>query len=726
MARQDGPGASLVYDAAHKWGELCLRDQKSLFTPESAIWSSDVAADLHARFVEHPDESNRDFLTKLKEQLAGAPAATVQLAGEILYVHLVILRSVGGKRKRELINTVLSWSSAPVAVPADLDAALDHGLLRGGTGFATYRPFLIAFIVRLVRAWTALRPDARSAALGDPWEFKRFVFSMTGRASLLQQHAMLHLVFPDTFEDIVSDDMKRKFAADPVYSSYVTDPAADVDRRLLQIREGVLNATGQPPRFFGAQDNAAAADDAPDDVPEPGDSVQYWKIAPGKGAWQWNECRQDGFIGIGWGSLGDLSGLTHTEFAARKAQYLKDRNAKGAGVEQAWRFSRIPVGARVLANQGKSIVLGFGTVTGAYYYEPGAMQPHRLRVRWDDVEPRRVKDSSWIGTLRPLTREKFEEYLLAPKLDPSEIQLAPPPADDAQDEIDSPDLEPVDADPSPLPAYSIEDCAADLHLEAEAVRRWVSALHRKGQAVLYGPPGTGKTYVATRIARHVVGGADGFVRTVQFHPSYSYEDFVEGIRPSTAPTGALSFSIVPGRFVEFCEEARSRTGPCVLILDEINRANLSRVFGELMYLLEYRDQSVALAGGRQFSVPRNVRIIGTMNTADRSVALVDHALRRRFAFLALHPEFGVLQKFHGKEDTDLIVRLIGELETLNKQIGNRHYEIGVSFFLQRDLRTHIEDIWRMEIEPYLEEYFFDQPNRVDAVRWDCMRKKLEL
>src|SRR4051794_19736055 len=137
--------------------------------------------------------------------------------------------------------------------------------------------------------------------------------------------------------------------------------------------------------------------------------------------------------------------------------------------------------------------------------------------------------------------------------------------------------------------------------------RWVRAIERKGQAIVYGPPGTGKTYVAERLARHLVGGGDGFAGVVQFHPAYSYQDFIQGIRPQSGPSGGLTYPVVPGRFLDFCRRAASVQGRCVLIVDEINRANLSRVFGELMYLLEYRDRQVPLAGGGTLRVPANVR-----------------------------------------------------------------------------------------------------------------------
>jgi len=278
-------------------------------------------------------------------------------------------------------------------------------------------------------------------------------------------------------------------------------------------------------------------------------------------------------------------------------------------------------------------------------------------------------------------------------------------------------LGPVEPPPR-NPAYSLDQVSEETGFDKATLERWVGAVKRKGQAIVYGPPGTGKTYIAERLAQHLIGGGDGLVEIVQFHPEYAYEDFIQGIRPQVDSDGALKYPVVPGRFLTFCREARFREDRCVLIIDEINRANLSRVFGELMYLLEYRGREVPLAGGGSFSIPANVRVIGTMNTADRSIALVDHALRRRFAFLALYPDYKVLRRYHDYEETGFAVDgLIETLKKLNNQIGDRHYEVGITFFLQKDLGDHIEDIWQMEIEPYLEEYFFDQPDKVDQFRW---------
>ena len=281
----------------------------------------------------------------------------------------------------------------------------------------------------------------------------------------------------------------------------------------------------------------------------------------------------------------------------------------------------------------------------------------------------------------------------------------------------------IEEEPEHNPKYPLDQIAEETGFDKGMLESWVRALDRKKQAIIYGPPGTGKTYIAEKLAQHLIGGGDGFMDIVQFHPAYAYEDFMQGIRPRTRADGGLDYPTVKGRFLNFCDDARKHNDCCVLILDEINRANLARVFGELMYLLEYRDKEVPLASGGRFKIPKNVRLIGTMNTADRSIALVDHALRRRFAFLALYPKHDVLSRYH--QNTGFPVEgLIETLKRLNNQIVDRHYHVGITFFLRENLKEQIADIWRMEIEPYLEEYFFDQPKNVDDFRWDKVKDNI--
>lgn len=462
-------------------------------------------------------------------------------------------------------------------------------------------------------------------------------------------------------------------------------------------------------RHHRPQIEAAVFDDAARDVlfrdgldlpPSPpdveGDDVRAWKVSPGDGAWPWDEAREGGFIGVGWEDLGDLSGVDEAEFRRRQSDVAERFGWTTRATNQVWRFAtEIRVGDRIVANRGTTEVLGVGTVTGPYFYAAGERHAHRLPVRWDDTAPKRVRFGHWRQTLLSVPQADFQE-IVGPR--PARGGLAP--------------------------EYPLASCAEETGIAEAELARWVRAVERKGQAVFYGPPGTGKTYVAERIARHLVGGGDGFVETVQFHPAYGYEDFVEGIRPRTED-GQLQYPLEPGRLLQFCAEAEGREGRCVLVVDEINRANLSRVFGELMYLMEYRDRGVTLASGQPFSIPANVRILGTMNTADRSIALVDHALRRRFAFVRLWPDFDVLRGYHRARGTGFPVgALVGVLEALNEQIGDPHYAVGISYFLDEALGERVEDVWRMEIEPYLEEYFFDRPESVEPFLWREVERAL--
>ena len=263
--------------------------------------------------------------------------------------------------------------------------------------------------------------------------------------------------------------------------------------------------------------------------------------------------------------------------------------------------------------------------------------------------------------------------------------------------------------------YTLSECAEETGINQGELESWIRSIHRKKQAIIYGSPGTGKTFIAEKIAKLLISGSDGLSELVQFHPAYTYEDFIQGIRPQSKDE-KLTYPLVPGCFIKFCHQAETREGICTFIIDEINRANIAQVFGELMYLLEYRNKEIPLANGNTFCIPENIRIIGTMNTADRSISEFDYALRRRFAFIELRSNYQILKKIYGDIDFP-IDKLIEVLQKINQVINDKNYEIGISFFITDNLVDDIKDIWCMEIEPYLEEYFFNQPQTVDEFRW---------
>ena len=284
---------------------------------------------------------------------------------------------------------------------------------------------------------------------------------------------------------------------------------------------------------------------------------------------------------------------------------------------------------------------------------------------------------------------------------------------------------------SPNPAiYISTQFLQDTSITTEELDRYEKTIKRKKQIILAGSPGTGKTFIAQKFAKYLTSAQDGYVDLVQFHPSYTYEDFMRGLKPEIKD-GNLTYNYAEGRFIQFCEKAQTeyKEIPCVFIIDEINRANISQVFGELMYLLEYRNEKLTLSSGKTFTIPDNVLIIGTMNTADRSITLIDHALRRRFAFIKIIPNYQSLRnKF---QDSDFpIEKLIIVLEGLNHKIceamGSNDYELGTSFFMTDNLSEKIEDIWQMEVEPYLEEYFFDNQSQeiIESFRWFNVQKQI--
>ncbi|MBQ9388542.1 MAG: AAA family ATPase, partial [Synergistaceae bacterium] len=241
--------------------------------------------------------------------------------------------------------------------------------------------------------------------------------------------------------------------------------------------------------------------------------------------------------------------------------------------------------------------------------------------------------------------------------------------------------------------------------------------------ILQGAPGVGKTFTARKLAYAIMGEADDSrIETVQFHQNYSYEDFVMGYRPNGA-----EFKLTEGIFYKFCRTAENHPDqPYFFIIDEINRGNMSKIFGELLMLIDkdYRGTNVTLAySGIPFSVPENLYIIGMMNTADRSLAVIDYALRRRFSFFEIEPGFNSegFAKYQASFENDTFNTLITQIKQLNKEISEdrslgRGFRIGHSYFCGRDLSGCTDEWMRSVIEfdilPTLSEYWFDEPKKL--------------
>ena len=280
---------------------------------------------------------------------------------------------------------------------------------------------------------------------------------------------------------------------------------------------------------------------------------------------------------------------------------------------------------------------------------------------------------------------------------------------------------------------ALGDAAGDLLIEESFLREIKGLLEEKKQVIFYGPPGTGKTYLAQRFATALQ--PDPAKRDiVQFHPSSSYEDFFEGFRPQIDHQGQMVYELRKGPLALLAEAAEADPlTPHVMIIDEINRANLPRVFGELLFLLEYRSHSVKTSyrPDEGFELPPNLYFIGTMNTADRSIALVDAALRRRFDFVPFMPHDGpmqgLLRRWLEAHDgpvwvADLVDRVN---EDLRRALRGPHLQIGHSYFMRPGLddEATLRRIWDYNVYPFIEDQLYGREHELAQFRWENVRAR---
>ena len=364
------------------------------------------------------------------------------------------------------------------------------------------------------------------------------------------------------------------------------------------------------------------------------------------------------------------------------------------------------------ADGGERGFVGIGG--GLFYgrhYEPEALDGLDLRAEAVSVT----------GALRPMLDAVMQAANSAGSAQPEH-------SGSAAGEAEEPDPEDGDSELS-LDAR-IEDLAEELLLEDRGfLDDIVELLDDKGQVVFYGPPGTGKTHLARKLAEALAPDR-GRRMLVQFHPSTSYEDFFEGYRPETGADGTMAYRLTPGPLARLAERAAADPGRrFVMVIDEINRANLPRVLGELLFLLEYRDESVATLyrPDEEFELPSNLRFIGTMNTADRSIALIDAALRRRFHFVPFFPDDGpaggLLERWLNANDepegVGVLVNMVNR--DLAEELGGSHLLLGASHFMKPGLdRDRLRKIWTYNIQPFIEDQFFGDSAQIRRFRFDAV------
>ncbi|MGI9028925.1 MAG: McrB family protein [Ilumatobacteraceae bacterium] len=794
MPHWNPTATSPTYELHHRWLIDVLPNSGSLFTPGVPIWTSAHLDELDRDFVRCPDFTpGRTYLDKLRDQLAPPSDGARQLMAEVHAVHFlgISVDAISAAKKVADLRAMLSWMTRPVDVPEQVVAAMSPGLAHPGQWALSRRDTQVTWIIEFSRA-AKVRADG---VPDDPWALKAFAESVITPSSDSARLAMLHLSRPESFERIFStthkamvvdrfddlssgDDVDRQllqiraglreqygedldFYVEPLtlrwrrrdpwkpfmmwLERFRALPTFDADERDYKLDLGVrLGAVRQ--RLFDGDDTwpeplrAALKDD---------DNLVQWRA---RGPFvEWVDQEPDAAaaaLKALWAPGDDVIGRFQAFLAALPSGLLAQPGTQlnvGSVMLMAMDATGLPP-AKIDGFRTAWKLSGFGEeppgASGGALYE-------RILLFLDEL----VHDArSWKVPLRDrldaqgavwsLTKWDREKQGLPvswseqdwEKFDAWRV-IVPAVEDDEGDEPEKFDgevdtTESIDGDEAGID--HIETAADELCVDRSVLDEIVQLLDDKKQVVLYGPPGTGKTYLALRLARALVGGDDARLSIVQFHPATTYEDFFEGPRPELTKGGQVTYRRTDGPLVELADKARAdASNRYVMVIDEINRANLPKVFGELLFLLEYRHESARTLyrPGEPFQLPENLWFIATMNTADRSVALIDAAMRRRFHFVPFLPHEGpmapLLRNWLSKKVLPL--RTADFLDAVNGALLERlgdHLLIGPSHFMKSDLsEPALERVWTYNVFPLLEEQLWGQREEIAQWRWPEVKKR---
>jgi 5-methylcytosine-specific restriction protein B len=770
VAKRQTVGAEVIYEVAERWVRAALASDDSLFTPGAAIWSLSNVTKLLDRTRGNPQlGGERDFEAKLRLQLEGAPNELHQLAAEQLALSFLMTIATGAARKRELVTEILGWSPRPVQIPAKIDKSFEYGLVNPGTAFNTRRPMQLWFISDFVRTLKTLSPEARTATLADPWATRELLFSLEMEAAQTMREGLLHLIHPDTFEAITSRADKKRLVS--AFADLIGDGDANVDQKIRDVRKSLTNTYGEDFDFYrreikerwkpdedrNDEDEGASGSGAPATTLRDGLQaiLDRSRAVMKAGPYNLNNELRALFDGV-------QRALEISFPVASRKPGLRLAWSVGSGIwaHVPW-ISLLDARETQSTREGVFVVYLFHKDMSSVFLtlDQGV---ERLRQNRGMTEARRLLQFRAAEVRRAIRDLADRGFALDDELDlgvqgglgesyergaiaykqydsgslPSDAQLL----EDLGDLLGAYDkylqssvatnidvtkpTRPTDEEPSDR----LTKLAEELLLTRPFLEDIEALVADKRQIIFYGPPGTGKTFVAKRLAYDWAKQADR-VRIVQFHPSYAYEDFVEGYRPALH-NGVASFELRDGPLKAIAKQALDNPAEqFVLLIDEINRGNVAKVFGELYFLLEYRDDHVRLqySPEEHFRLPKNLWMIGTMNTADRSIASIDAALRRRFYFVGFYPDESpvkdVLRRWLELNHVELLW-LADVVDRANTALADRHAAIGPSYFMRDDLSADwIDRIWRHAILPYLEDRFIGEEFAVSQFELETLRKR---
>lgn len=434
--------------------------------------------------------------------------------------------------------------------------------------------------------------------------------------------------------------------------------------------------------------------------------TNYWIYSPGDNASMWDEFYKFGIMGIGWDDVTDLKEFSSKEEIKEYMKKVYDPSySYKNNAHCLWQFANeIKVGDVIFVKKGMHKIIGKGIVTSDYIYDTSrSTYKHIRKVDWQNKGEWEHPGQAVMKTLTNISA--YPDYVQ---------KLLALFAEDISEEVS-------EQKEIKYPLYSKDDFLNEVYMDEDTYNTLTELLETKYNVILQGAPGVGKTFAAKRLAYSIMGQKDtSRVAMVQFHQSYSYEDFIQGYRPSKD-----GFELENGTFYKFCKEAEEdNERPYFFIIDEINRGNLSKILGELMMLIEKdkRGEKIKLLYSNEwFTVPQNVRIIGMMNTADRSLALMDYALRRRFAFFDFAPAFSSegFKNYLAEKNSPKLESLITAVESLNNTISADEslgdgFRIGHSYFCTDGEITDewLKSVVEYEVIPLIKEYWFDEPTKV--------------